>query len=45
MTLSTYKAMRSLRDAVVIPYVLKAVPCIFLWIALQWDLWSGRQTV
>jgi hypothetical protein len=26
------------RDAVVIPYVLKAVPCIFLWIALQWEM-------
>ncbi|MDW8205073.1 MAG: glycosyltransferase family 87 protein [Cytophagales bacterium] len=29
---------RSLRDEVVIPYVLKAVPCIFLWIALQWEM-------
>ncbi len=27
-----------LRDSVVIPYVLKAVPCIFIWFKLSYDL-------
>lgn len=30
---------RSLRDKFLEPYVIKALPCIAVWIKLQWDLW------
>jgi hypothetical protein len=29
----------SLRKSLVEPYVLKAVPCIFVWMKIQYDLW------
>ena len=30
-------------DELVIPYVLKAVPCIFVWFKLNYDLWTIRE--
>ena len=30
---------RSLRENVVIPYVLKAVPCILIWGKIIWEMW------
>ncbi len=33
---------RFIRHDFIEPYVLKAVPCIFIWIIIQWQLWSGK---
>lgn len=33
---------RFIRVEWVEPYVLKAVPCIFIWLVIQWQLLSGR---
>jgi hypothetical protein len=32
----------ALRKSLVEPYVLKAVPCIFIWVKIQVELISGR---
>ena len=33
---------KSIREEYVIPYVLKAVPCILIWFYIQFRIWFGR---
>ena len=42
MLSSTDLVPRTIRHDFVEPYVVKAIPCIAVWIKIQWDLASNR---
>ena len=33
---------RVIRESYVIPFVLKGVPCIFIWVKLIWEMWNVK---